>query len=233
MPPTPSLLEIQPQHTKLADAVASLPHSRRDTNDRGNLVTSAFVDDLNRYFFDGRVTRQGAGWQQWDTSQDASYFGIWVHRDLRQILTFAEGDITVVECPDDATFKAEIESMERCYGEAPPAATAYGPDGSVTHVYSSRLSAASLCLAFLVSLLSGCRGGQVKAPEPAQITDLSCGRSCLVSQAGPSTVVWVSAEDDDWPWNAEEAPPPRPEHMPPDGPEPEPIPFNAPIYGAQ
>lgn len=54
-----------------------------------------------------------------------------------------------------------------------------------------RLSAASLCLAFIVSLLSGCRG-QVKAPEPAEITDLSCGRSCLVSQAGPSTVVWVS-----------------------------------------
>lgn len=24
-----------------------------------------------------------------------------------------------------------IESMERCYGEAPPAATAYGPDGGV------------------------------------------------------------------------------------------------------
>ncbi len=192
MSPTPSLLESQPQHTKLADAVAKLPDSRRDTNERGNLVTSAFTDGLNRYFFDDRVHRRGAGWQQWDTSQDAPYFGVWVHRDLRQVLTFAEGDITVVECPDDAGFKAELESMERCYGEEPPAATAYGPDGSVTHIYSIRLSAASLCLAFLVSLLSGCRGGQVKAPEPAEITDLSCGRSCLVSQAGPSTVVWVS-----------------------------------------
>lgn len=192
MSPTPSLLESPPQHTKLADAVAALPNSRRDTNERKNLVTSAFTNGLNRYFFDDRVKRGGAGWQQWDTSQDASYFGVWVHRDLRQVLTFAEGDITVVECPDDEHFKAEVESMERLYGEAPPAATAYGPDGSVTHVYSSRLSAASLCLAFLVSLLSGCRGGQVKAPEPAQITDLSCGRSCLVSQAGPSTVVWVS-----------------------------------------
>ena len=192
MSPTPSLLESRP-HTKLADEVARLPGSRRDVNDRKNLVTSAFIEGANRYFFDERVTRGGAGWQQWDTSQDASYFGIWVHRDLRQVLTFAEGDITVVECPDDAGFKAEIESMERLYGEAPPAATAYGPDGSVTHIYSSRLSAASLCLAFLVSLLSGCRGGhQVKAPEPAEITDLSCGRSCLVSQAGPSTVVWVS-----------------------------------------
>lgn len=192
MSPTPVLLEPQTQHTKLADAVAALPDSRRDTNERGNLVTSAFTDGLNRYFFDDRVKRGGAGWQQWDTSQDASYFGVWVHRDLRQVLTFAEGDITIVECPDDEHFKAEIESMERCYGEAPPAATAYGPDGSVTHVYSSRLSAASLCLAFLVSLLSGCRGGQVKAPEPAEITNLSCSRSCLVSQAGPSTVVWVS-----------------------------------------
>lgn len=191
MSPNPAMIKAPPQHTKLADAVASLPGSRRDTNDRGNLVTSAFIEGSNRYFFDERVTRGGAGWQQWDTSQDASYFGVWVHRDLRQIMTFAEGDITVVECPDDGGFRAEIESMESLYGEAPPAATAYGPDGSVTHIFSSRLSAASLCLAFLVSLLSGCRGGQVKAPEPAEITDLTCGRSCLVSQAGPSTVVWV------------------------------------------
>lgn len=192
MSPTPSLLESQPQHTKLADAVAKLPGSRRDVNDRKNLVTSAFIENANRYFFDERVTRGGAGWQQWDTSQDASYFGVWVHRDLRQVLTFAEGDITVVECPDDEHFKAEIESMERCYGEAPPAATGIDEDGSITKYYTGRLSAASLCLAFLVSLLSGCRGGQVKAPEPAEITDLSCGQSCLVSQAGPSTVVWVS-----------------------------------------
>ncbi len=191
MSPTPSLLE-KPQHTKLSDAVAGLPHSRRDTNERKNLVTSAFVENLSRYFFDERVTRQGAGWQQWDTSQDASYFGVWVHRDLRQILTFAEGDITVVECLDDERFKAEIESMERLYGEPPPAAKAIEADGSITKYYSGRLSAASLCLAFLVSLLSGCRGGPVKAPEPAEITDLTCGgRSCLVSQAGPSTVVWV------------------------------------------
>lgn len=117
MSPTPSLLE-KPQHTKLSDAVAGLPHSRRDTNERKNLVTSAFVENLSRYFFDERVTRQGAGWQQWDTSQDASYFGVWVHRDLRQILTFAEGDITVVECLDDERFKAEIESMERLYLDA-------------------------------------------------------------------------------------------------------------------
>lgn len=191
MSPIPSLLEAQPQHTKLADAVAKLPDSRRDTNERGNLVTSAFTDGLNRYFFDDRVYRRGAGWQQWDTSQDASYFGVWVHRDLRQVLTFAEGDITVVECPDDEHFKAEIESMERCYGEAPPAAVGIDVDGSVTKYYSGRLSATSLCLAFLVSLLSGCRGGPVKAPEPAEITDLTCGRSCLVTQAGPSTVVWV------------------------------------------
>ena len=192
MSPTPSLLESQPQHTKLADAVAKLPGARRDTNERKNLVTSAFVENINRYFFDERVTRRGAGWQQWDTSQDASYFGVWVHRDLRQVLTFAEGDITVVECPDDAGFKSEIESMERLYGEAPPAAVGIDADGSIAKYYTGRLSAASLCLAFLVSLLSGCRGGQVKAPEPAEITDLSCGRSCLVSQAGPSTVVWVS-----------------------------------------
>ena len=192
MSPTPSLLEPQPTHTKLADAVAALPDARRDTNERKNLVTSAFVEGLDRYFFDERVTRRGAGWQQWDTNQDASYFGVWVHRDLRQVLTFAEGDITVVECFDDATFKAEIESMEHLYGDEPPAATGIDADGSITKYYTGRLSAATLCLAFLVSLLSGCRGGQVKAPEPAEITDLSCGRSCLVSQAGPSTVVWVS-----------------------------------------
>jgi len=191
MSPTPAVIE-KPQHTKLADAVAGLPGSRRDLNERGNLVTSAFIEGLSRYYFDVRVKRQGAGWQQWDTSQDAAHFGVWIHRDLLQILTFAEGDITVVECPDDDHLRAEIGSMERLYGDAPPAAKTFGPDGSVTHIFCSRLSAASLCLAFLVSLLGGCRGAQVKSPEPAEITDITCGRACLVSQAGPSTVVWVS-----------------------------------------
>ena len=192
MSPQNKMLQVGREHTKLADAVAALPGARRDTNERGNLVTSATVDGLNRYFFDDRVHRRGAGWQQWDTSQDFEYFGVWVHRDLRQVLTFAEGDITVVECPDDAHLRAEIESMEKFYGDAPPAAKGIAGDGAVTEYFSTRLSAASLCLAFLVTLLSGCRGTVTKAPEPAEIMDLSCGRSCLVSQAGSSTVVWVS-----------------------------------------
>lgn len=178
MSPTPSLLETQPQHTHIADAVASLPEARRDLNDRGNVVTSAFIEGANRYFFDERVTRGGAGWQQWDTSQDASYFGIWVHRDLRQILTFAEGDITVVECPDDATFKAEIESMERCYGEAPPVATGIDEDGSITKYYTGA-SALRACASPSSSL---CSAGAAVA-RSRRLSPRRSRTSCVVGRA--------------------------------------------------
>ena len=178
--------------TALADAILAIEGSRRTTNDRGNSVTTAFVEDISRDTFDSRIYRGGKGWQQWDTSHDFQYFGVWVHRGLRQVLTMAEGDIALVQCPDDERFSAELGSMEKLYGAPPPAAIGIDADGSVTKYFSPRLTAASLCLSIMVGLAGGCRStAPTRQPEPAEITEITCGRSCLVGQAGPSTVVWI------------------------------------------
>jgi ABC-type transport system substrate-binding protein len=59
------------------------------------------------------------GWKQYDTSQDAWYFGVWVHPEKRVIITYAEGDITVVRCPTNESYHAELKSMAEFYGPPP------------------------------------------------------------------------------------------------------------------
>jgi hypothetical protein len=55
--------------------------------------------------------------EQYDTNQDACYFGVWVNKKTLQIRTYAEGDITLVTCPDAEHFNAEIKSMNEFYSE--------------------------------------------------------------------------------------------------------------------
>lgn len=51
----------------------------------------------------------------------ACYFVIWVHEEDRRIVTYAEGDLSEIICPDQEGFIAEIRSIEAFYGPAPPA----------------------------------------------------------------------------------------------------------------
>ncbi len=92
----------------------------------------------HRYFFDFKACTPKKGWKQYDTSQDAWYFGVWVNLENRKILTYAEGDVTVVICSDDDALRAELKEMAEFYGEPPPAFTAIGHDGSVTKHYDER-----------------------------------------------------------------------------------------------
>lgn len=108
-------------------------------NAHGNIVERWFSDRLTRYTFDGLCDRS-TGWAQYDTEQDASYFGVWVHIEERRILTYAEGDITLVSCRDDAHLKAELDDMARLYGAPPPAVVGIDADGSVTEFYDKRPS---------------------------------------------------------------------------------------------
>lgn len=84
-----------------------------------------------RYAFDFGICRSRYGWEQFDTNQDAWYFGVWYHSNKRLTLTYAEGDITLVECPTIESFKATMEDAARFYGSPPPAAIGYstGDDG--------------------------------------------------------------------------------------------------------
>ncbi|GAJ18870.1 unnamed protein product, partial [marine sediment metagenome] len=76
---------------------------------------SFFSTERYRWDFDDKD--RAAGWEQYDTSQDAWYFGVWVNKKLLQIRTYAEGDLTLVKCPDAAHFNAEIKSMNEFYEE--------------------------------------------------------------------------------------------------------------------
>ena len=57
------------------------------------------------------------GWEQFDTDQDAAYFGLWVNRRQRLTLCYCEGDWTLVECPDDTRYFAEVRRMIEYYAE--------------------------------------------------------------------------------------------------------------------
>lgn len=111
------------------------------TNDRGNTVkswgyeTRALSED--RYYWDCGPC---SGWTQYDTDQDASYFGVWVDVEGRRILTYAEGDLSLVECPTEGKFGAELLSMAECYGPPSRAFRAIDKDGKVTDYYAERLS---------------------------------------------------------------------------------------------
>ena len=111
---------------------------RKEINKHGNLVKRGFISNGDRYGFDFNYCSSKKGWQQFDTQQDAWYFGIWVHPEKREILTYAEGDITRVVCPTEKSFKAELKTMARFYGSPPPAFTVISQDGKVTEYYDER-----------------------------------------------------------------------------------------------
>ena len=84
-----------------------------------------------RYHWDCEVCA-GPDWKQYDTTQDAPYFGVWVNVKKRMIITYCEGDNTVEMYKNDETFQAEMARMgEVC--PLPPAAKALGADGIVEY----------------------------------------------------------------------------------------------------
>jgi len=87
-----------------------------ELNERGNEIERC-RRDADRYLFDLDLCKAEDGWEQFDTDQDAGYFGVWVNPRLLEIVTYAEGDVTRVKCPDAAHYNAEIKSMCEFYGE--------------------------------------------------------------------------------------------------------------------
>lgn len=113
--------------------------SRRE-NDIGNTVI--YMEHglaESRYLFDGDICKPSEGWKQYDTDQDAWYFGVWVQTEARWILTYAEGDLSLVQCPTAESFKAELASMAKFYGDPPPAWTVIDTDaGTLTKYFDER-----------------------------------------------------------------------------------------------
>lgn len=108
-------------------------------DEHGNTVTSRFIGDGDRYAYDFDHCPAKEGWRQYDTENDASYFGVWVHEGRREIVTYAEGDETRVTCPTDDAFRAELARMAEFYGPPPPAAIVIDTaSGTITEYYDPR-----------------------------------------------------------------------------------------------
>ena len=110
--------------------------SERETNARGNTVRRGFMPS-SRYKIDFATEFFAEGWEQFDTDQDAEYFGFWVKKGKLQTLTYCEGDWIAVDCPDAAHYNAEINNAIEYYGEG-FIAKAIDGNGSVTTYRQAR-----------------------------------------------------------------------------------------------
>lgn len=107
-----------------------------ETNKLGSAVERNFFVDGDRYRYDFNVCSRKKGWQQYDTDQDAWYYGVWVHREKRTILTYAEGDEVLVTSPTEEIFQAELKALADFHGPPPPAFIVFDCDtGQRTEVY--------------------------------------------------------------------------------------------------
>lgn len=89
-------------------AVLDATQMAETINERGNRIRRSSHFDADRYYFDLHVCTPGDGWEQFDTHQDAWYFGVWVHKEARITVTYCEGDVSFVECPTVESYNAEM-----------------------------------------------------------------------------------------------------------------------------
>lgn len=85
-------------------------------NERGNTVFRWHRSDV-RYLVDFADDYKAGGWVQFDTDQDAWYFGVWLSPGSLRTLTYCEGDWSLVRCPDREHYNAEVVDAIEFYGE--------------------------------------------------------------------------------------------------------------------
>lgn len=112
--------------------------SPRMTSEGNPIYDLGLLPNTERYTFDFKLCKSEDGWQQYDTNQDAWYYGIWVHIEGRLIVTFCEGELSVVHCENDARLKEHLDSMAKFHGDPPPAFKVINEDGSVSLFYDER-----------------------------------------------------------------------------------------------
>lgn len=101
---------------KVSNLVAMLKRQEAEANERGNLV-HRFFGPAERYLVDFAPDFTAGGWLQFDTDQDAHYFGVWVNPRLLLTLTYCEGDWILAQCPDTRHYNAEISDAIEFYDE--------------------------------------------------------------------------------------------------------------------
>lgn len=112
-------------------AVGTLTDLRMTSTGQSFLVHSFLSTD--RYLFDVGLCKKEDGWLQYDTAEDAWYFGSWVNKERRMIVDYTEGDIYVIYCPSVDAFNAEIKAKNEFYDEGFICKT-IGDEGMTTYV---------------------------------------------------------------------------------------------------
>lgn len=70
-------------------------------------TTRGFTEG-HRYRYDLGKCSYAEGWAQFDTAQDASYYGRWVNPTRMTLFCYVEGDTTMVECESEAEFAKAV-----------------------------------------------------------------------------------------------------------------------------
>lgn len=109
--------------------------SERETKDADRYIYRAWRS-TGRYVFDFAEEFTSTGWIQFDTDQDAEYFGKWVNPTTMQTLCYAEGDWTLVECMTVEAYNTEVRECIEFFEPAP--AFVVIDDHSVTRHYQDQ-----------------------------------------------------------------------------------------------
>ena len=97
----------------LCEALLAQP---ADTNEHGNTIHRTHLS-TERYVIDLADDFSSGGWQQFDTSEDAWYFGVWFCPKQLRTLSYCEGDWTLAVCADGKHYNAEVQSATDFYEE--------------------------------------------------------------------------------------------------------------------
>ena len=65
----------------------------------------------NRYIFDNDICNFKKGFAQIDTTDDASYFGNWVNFKSLELISYCEGDLTIIKCENIEEFKKQLSKV--------------------------------------------------------------------------------------------------------------------------
>ena len=69
------------------------------------------IHEVDRYIVDFAEDFTAEGWQQFDTDQDAAYFGVWINPRTFQVLQYAEGDWELIDCHDRDRYRGEVQRL--------------------------------------------------------------------------------------------------------------------------
>jgi hypothetical protein len=114
------------------EELGGIPAKRVKRVEEGRIVYGCGYGG-SRYLFDFELNLKE--WLQFDTTEDAHYFGIWVNPRTLEILTFAEGDVSLVVYADAETYNAGIDRLRELHTHA-PAFIAIDLDG-ITEFYDN------------------------------------------------------------------------------------------------